>query len=304
MDTSIQRQDNKSLRGLSWWNIYFILKIALFTQGSIDFHPLENIAFLAFLLMPIRYDLLHYLRNLVAVPVAIWLLHYDSYLPPISRLWAQIDQLMAFELEYLVELLGRFISTQALLAIFVLFVAYQILNRFLKVSVLVTLAVFTVSAPILYSENMPVEQTSVRVESAKEQVPNKNISEINDTNLTSYRNNFFNSEAKRTVDFSTSEQGAPFDLLFLSLCSIAWDDIELAGQQDHPIFSEFDILFDNYNSATSYSGPAVIRLLRAGCGQEEHFHIYEEPSSKACYLFENLKKLGFKENIIMNHDGI
>ncbi|MCR3986170.1 cellulose biosynthesis protein BcsG [Aeromonas caviae] len=32
---------------------------------------------------------------------------------------------------------------------------------------------------------------------------------------------------------------------------------------DHPLWKHFDIVFKNFNSATSYSGPAAVRLLRA-----------------------------------------
>lgn len=72
---------------------------------------------------------------------------------------------------------------------------------------------------------------------------------------------------------------------------------------DHPLFKEFDVMFDNFSAATSYSGPAVVRLLRASCGQQEHSKLFE-PAPKQCYLFDNLKDLGFKENLLMNHNGV
>ncbi|MDI5677545.1 cellulose biosynthesis protein BcsG, partial [Salmonella enterica subsp. enterica serovar Anatum] len=40
-------------------------------------------------------------------------------------------------------------------------------------------------------------------------------------------------------------------------------DVEAAGLMSHPLWSHFDILFKHFNSGTSYSGPAAIRLLRA-----------------------------------------
>ncbi len=36
------------------WNAYFLIKFFLFWQGSIRFHPLENLAFAAFLLVPLH----------------------------------------------------------------------------------------------------------------------------------------------------------------------------------------------------------------------------------------------------------
>nr|WP_311568081.1 cellulose biosynthesis protein BcsG [Photobacterium arenosum] len=97
---------------------YFIAKFALYLQGTIDFHPLENIALALFLLLPLRSRLLAAIKIVIAVPAAAWLLHYDSFLPPLDRLWAQMNQLMHFEWGYLFELAGRFFSFQALLGLF------------------------------------------------------------------------------------------------------------------------------------------------------------------------------------------
>ena len=74
--------------------------------------------------------------------------------------------------------------------------------------------------------------------------------------------------------------------------------------QPHPsCFSiQFDLLFDNFSSATSYSGPAGIRLLKASCGQTSHQNLYSA-SNQQCYLFENLKGLGFDNDFAMNHNG-
>ena len=39
--------------GMGYWGVYFILKGMLYAQGSINFHPLENLAFALALLMRI-----------------------------------------------------------------------------------------------------------------------------------------------------------------------------------------------------------------------------------------------------------
>ena len=54
---------------------------------------------------------------------------------------------MQFELSYLIELLGRFVSAQALLGLFTLCAAYFILSKFLRVSVFVVIAMIYVSLP-------------------------------------------------------------------------------------------------------------------------------------------------------------
>ncbi|MEN1215885.1 cellulose biosynthesis protein BcsG, partial [Pseudomonas aeruginosa] len=54
--------------------------------------------------------------------------------------------------------------------------------------------------------------------------------------------------------------------IVINICSLSWSDIEAAGLMSHPLWSHFDIEFKNFNSATSYSGPAdpfTARQLRA-----------------------------------------
>ncbi|CAE6922076.1 Cellulose biosynthesis protein BcsG [Vibrio sp. B1ASS3] len=304
--TSHSKQPAQFTIGLGWWNIYFIAKVALFLQGIIDFHPLENFALLLFILLPVPVRALNVLRHVISVIIAAWLLHYDSFLPPLERLWAQAGQLMQFEFSYLVELMGRFISVQALLGLFALCAAYFILSKFLRVSVFVVIAMIYVSIPKTPQGSVTVETTQpappATTEVAKTTQPQ--VTEINEESLNSMTADFFAKEASRRVSFSPdSAQDAPFDLLFLSICSVAWDDIEIAGMADHPLFKEFDVMFDNFSAATSYSGPAVVRLLRASCGQQEHSKLFE-PAPKQCYLFDNLKDLGFNENLLMNHNGV
>lgn len=304
--TSHSKQPAQFTIGLGWWNIYFIAKVALFLQGIIDFHPLENFALLLFILLPVPVRALNVLRHVIAVIIAAWLLHYDSFLPPLERLWAQAGQLMQFEFSYLVELMGRFISVQALLGLFALCAAYFILSKFLRVSVFVVIAMIYVSIPKTPQGSVTVETTQPAPTATTEvaETTQPQVTEINDESLNSMTADFFAKEASRRVSFSPdSAQDAPFDLLFLSICSVAWDDIEIAGMADHPLFKEFDVMFDNFSAATSYSGPAVVRLLRASCGQQEHSKLFE-PAPKQCYLFDNLKDLGFKENLLMNHNGV
>ncbi|CAH1604938.1 putative Cellulose biosynthesis protein BcsG [Vibrio jasicida] len=301
--TAHSKQPAQFTIGLGWWNIYFIAKVALFLQGTIDFHPLENFALLLFILLPVPIKTLNVLRHVIAVIIAAWLLHYDSFLPPLERLWAQAGQLMQFEFSYLVELMGRFISVQALLGLFALCAAYFILSKFLRVSVFVVIAMIYVSIPKTPQSSVTVETTQPALPATTE-TAQPQVTEINDESLNSMTADFFAKEASRRVSFSPdSAQDAPFDLLFLSICSVAWDDIEIAGLADHPLFKEFDVMFDNFSAATSYSGPAVVRLLRASCGQQEHNKLFE-PAPKQCYLFDNLKDLGFKENLLMNHNGV
>jgi cellulose synthase operon protein YhjU len=123
-------------------------------------------------------------------------------------------------------------------------------------------------------------------------------------NLTNWLNAFYAAEQKRKTPFPDQlpADAQPFDLLVINICSLSWSDIEAAGLMDHPLWKHFDIVFKNFNSATSYSGPAAVRLLRASCGQLSHSNLYQ-PSGSDCYLFENLAKLGFTQQLMLGHNG-
>jgi len=297
-DTPVPR--TVALKGLGWWNLYFIVKIFLFARGQIDFHPLENFSLLAFLLFPITNKILNAVRHLAAVPLALWLFHYDSFLPPLERLVAQLDQLMAFEWFYMLELVLRFIPPATLLAAGLLVAAYYYLAMFFRISVIVVLACVGVS---LYGDNSvsKVADSPALVATAADKTTAMGR---DDASLNKYLQQFLSSERQRVVDFPKAiGDAAPFDILMISICSLAWDDMSIAGVTDHPLMSQFDIVFEQFNSATSYSGPALIRLTRASCGQPAHDALYQAADPQ-CRLFDNLQALGYGEALMMNHDGV
>ena len=124
-------------------------------------------------------------------------------------------------------------------------------------------------------------------------------------NLTAYLNQFYEREKGRATAFPATlpADAQPFDLLVINICSLAWADMDAVNLQNHPLWSKMDIMFDSFNSATAYSGPAAIRLLRASCGQLSHHDLYQ-PVNQQCYLFDNLAKLGFKEQLMLDHSGV
>ncbi len=95
----------------------------------------------------------------------------------------------------------------------------------------------------------------------------------------------------------------PYDVLILQICSLAWDDLEFVGQRQNPLLARFDLRFDNFNAAASYSGPAAIRLLRSTCGQPHHDALYK-PADPGCYLMDALQGAGFDPQWAMNHNGV
>ncbi|MCL7653712.1 cellulose biosynthesis protein BcsG, partial [Klebsiella pneumoniae] len=55
-------------RGLGGWNFYFLVKFALLLAGYLNFHPMLNLVFLAFLLVPIPREKLPRIRPGIALP--------------------------------------------------------------------------------------------------------------------------------------------------------------------------------------------------------------------------------------------
>jgi cellulose synthase operon protein YhjU len=274
--------------GIGSWNYYFIVKLLLFWRGAIDFHPLENLAFAACLLLPTPTRAWRLTRQLLAPPVAISLLYYDSWLPGLDRVLSQASLLTNFSAGYLLELLGRFINLPTLAALILAIVLAVLIGQRLRLSVFV---VGGMTALLL---------------SGHHALPPAGANADEDSGLASFDTQleaFFAGESKRSVSFPAQRGGdQPFDLIFLHICSLSWDDLEAMGLTNHPLWQRFDLLFTRFNSASSYSGPAAIRIQRAACGQSKHSSLYQ-PVSESCYLMSGLRQAGFEPALLMNHDG-
>lgn len=111
---------------------------------------------------------------------------------------------------------------------------------------------------------------------------------------------FYQAEEGRAVLLEKAGKGPPdFDVIVLQVCSFSWDDFKAAGVDARAFFTKFDFLFTRFNSATSHSNPAAIRLLRAPCGQRPHAGIYQ-PAADPCYLMDSLRRRGFATASAMN----
>ncbi|CDG14808.1 predicted inner membrane protein [Serratia marcescens subsp. marcescens Db11] len=303
-------------RGLGGWNLYFLAKFALLWFGYLNFHALPNLVFMAFLLMPIPSQRLHRWRHYLAIPIGIALFYHDTWLPGINSILSQGSQLAGFSAQYLLELVNRFINWQMIGAAFVLFIAYLFVAQWVRVTVftvaaLVWLNIVNIAGPAVSllpststasagSANTP----ATAAPAAGDAAPADSLPPTS-ANLTAYLNQFYDREKGRATAFPTTlpADAQPFDLLVINICSLAWADMDAVNLQNHPLWSKMDIMFDSFNSATAYSGPASIRLLRASCGQLSHHDLYQ-PVNQQCYLFDNLTKLGFKEQLMLDHSGV
>ncbi|NBB62668.1 cellulose biosynthesis protein BcsG [Pseudomonas sp. ODNR1LW] len=286
--------------GLGLWNLYFLIKLALFWGGYLNLQILPNLVFAAVLLVPLRNRYLALLRTLIAMPLGVALFYQDTWLPPFSRL---LDQpgVLNFSGDYLFDLAGRFIDLNLCGALLLLVVAYFFLRQWLRLTTL-TLAGFAwVGGAGLMAMHGQVQQSNMQTPvSGSTPIVS---AEPDSATLDAYLQNFYNTEAGRQVVFQPSPSAVqPFDLLLINICSMAWDDLDAVGLRDNSLLQQMDIVFENFNSATSYSGPAAIRLLRASCGQQSHSKLYDA-APEQCLLMDDLRQLGFNSEVMLNHTG-
>lgn len=284
---------------LGGWSFYFLTKLLLYANELIDFHPLENIAFAIFLLIRPRNRFLQILKNGIALPLAIVLLYHDSWLPPFERVVSQAALIQEFSTTYLLELLQRFLNPKLLALLGLCFMAYLVIARFIRTGAIV---IATMVAMVL---GFPQLQEGGAVATAVAG-PDINASAREADSMAgdpdAILSDFYEREAMRKVSFPQPQDPSPFDIIFIHVCSLSWADLKTVGLDSHPVWSSFDFLFTNFNSAASYSGPAAIRFNRATCGQTAHESLYH-PTSEQCYLMPSLEKAGFKTNLALNHDG-
>lgn len=300
--------------GLGGWNFYFIVKFALLWFGYLNFHPLANLIFLAFLLFPLSSPRIRWARTIFALPIGLALFYHDTWLPNIHSLVANTSNVLHFSPAYLLELLNRFINWQMLGVGFVLLVAYLFFSQWVRITVFTILIVCYLNLVAFVNSSTFVARVSPKTVVDQNQTvkggskPNtqerEKVVATND-NLNDYLTRFYNDERNRHTVFPTSlaADAVPFDVLIIHICSLAWSDLEYVHLTNHPLWNKFDILFKKFNSASSYSAPAGIRLLRASCGQTSHNNLFK-PAGPECYLMDNLSKLGFSSNLALDHNGV
>ena len=299
---SITHPDKDPLRydPLGRWNLYFLVKLGLYFSDVISLHVLENLAFIAFLLLPFKHVILHKAKHVITVFVAAFLLHYDSYLPPLSRLLESGDLLSDFSFPYLIELLSRFLSWQFVAMALVLLIVYIYLVSWVRFTTVSIAGILYVGLVQFFATQTVVNTDATLVNNARQASPSQ--SQPTSMDPEQAIQTFYQQQSRLRTEFPATNLGGDFDIVLLNVCSLGWDDLKRVNLAKHALFNQFDLLFDNFSSATSYSGPAGIRLLKASCGQTSHQGLYSDANNQ-CYLFENLASLGFDNDFAMNHNG-
>ena len=345
---------------LGMWSFYFIAKLVLYWQELIGFHVWVNLAFAAFILLPVKPVPLCRVKQGVTALLAVALLYYDSWLPAIGRVFSQASLLSGFSITYLIELGGRFISLPVVAMLGIAWVIYWLASRWVRVDVIIipVMMVMPIATFLLSPALSPVEQLdqseqatqsiqstqpdqppqltkptqsaqppqSVQsaqlakltqsTQSAQIAIPVQPVQSAQHSekaesdvaanaipDMDKVLQKFFTQEAGRSVSFPIPKADTiPFDIIFIHVCSLSWDDLRVTGLEHHPLWQRFDIILTHFNSASTYSGPAAIRMQRATCGQSTHANLYS-PAPGNCYLMDSLKHSGFEPGLVLNHDG-
>lgn len=288
---------------MGWWSAYFFAKLLLFAGGFIGFHAWLNLLFAVFVALPPQNKRQRFAKNLVAVPIGVVLLYHDSWLPPLPRVIAQLQNLAAFSVPYLLELAGRFINWQVLLSLVVLLAVYSLAKRKLRLSTFVFIAILGV---MLFPKGVPWGSEAAPVAAAAgvpRAAPEIDPRNMRPAALDALLSQFQAKEQQRQVRLTAlAPDEVPYDILLLHVCSLSWDDLQAAERSEAALLARFNVVLTQFNSAASYSGPAAIRLLRGNCGQPTHKQLYE-PAAPECLILDGFQNAGFQPQWLMNHDG-
>ncbi len=286
---------------MSYWNLYFLAKVGLTFTGYIGFNWWLNLMLWLALLPPIGHRLLRRTRTVLAWPAAIALLYHDSYLPTPARVLSQLKALAGFSADYWLELATRLVNPAALvLAIAGLFL-YAALARRVRFATFALVGILSVPLVAAIQEHKAQENEAGGTLASQGESAQAAGAEAADPDALLQK--FYASEGQKRLQFTAAGGPPAFDIILLHVCSLSWDDLEFVGQRNHPLLQRFDVLFTNFNSAASYSGPASLRVLHGSCGQTPHKKLYEGIDPQ-CYVFPNLEKLGYQTAGLLNHDGV
>lgn len=321
------------------WNLYFLIKFGLHFAGALTLSPLWNIALFIVLIAtnPAAYQnkrLMAGLRYLLFSGPAIALLLHELGLVVSLALIDQIKALFGFSTDYLLELIKRTVETWMLWGALAAYIIIRVLDRYFRISSWVgfgLLAILVMQTWTWSQQQAQSQSADVNTEPQIKARENMSPAELlalgqlefqklrvarDQESQTSLRDNNFDGagpgavlqgffERQLTV---ANEPFAPvtppdFDVIVLQICSLSWADLQYAKQGQHPAIRQADFVFEHFNTATSYSGPAAIRLLRGKCGQTPHDALYTAADS-SCMLFEQLRTVGFNIEMGLNHDGL
>ncbi len=290
---------------MGYWSLYFIAKLALYADGKIDLHVWLNLALCTFTALIPANDRQRYAKNLLAGVLALTLLYYDSWLPPLQRLLLVAPNLREFSIPYLLELSARVVDLQTVLVLLALTGLYVLLRRKVRMATVAFAGLLVVAILHLPFWNRSAVAASTAgalgADAAAARSTGQGRPDVEQDPDATLRE-FYRQEAKRLVTPAIGESGSPYDIIIVHVCSLGWDDLDAVGLTGDAFLKRFNLMFTNFSSAASYSGPAAIRLMRANCGQTPEAALYTTPQNN-CLLITGLENAGFEPHWLLNHDG-
>ena len=263
-----------------FWNFYFLAKAFLHFRGYLHAGFLWNFLLLLAVAIPItrrvpRAGLIKKLRMAAAIPLGLMLFWSETWLPAPATIWHFFSDpasrpSAAYAWQFTIQNFSPWMVAGVAAAFFVSLAASKRQIRLTPLTFLLVAAMGITG-------------------------PRHTSGEIDE---------FYKSESLREVRLNEPGTRKPdFDLIIIHVCSLSWDDLAHSEFDARPFFSRFNYLFTNFNSATAYSTPAAMRLLRAPCGQRSNSAIFKE-APENCYLMQDLRVRGYKTYSLLNHDGI
>lgn len=285
---------------------YFAFKYILFFMSLSNFSIIDNFIFFLFALIYPCKKRVRIIYHGMLILVALSLLYMDSYLPSINSAINQSGSIIGAIKELTSYFIDYFNFRIIVIFIGILASSFFLIDVFHFEFVIVTLFIYTSIST--FNSNLIANELATKniqkIEIKSDDIPEQ-IGDPTTENIENYLQAFLAKEKQRIVSMPQTlpNNFQPFDIVLLNICSLASDDVVASNLADHKIFSRFDVKFDNFNSASSYSTPASMRLLRANCGQETESDMYSERRTE-CELLTTLDRVGFANQVYFDHNGI
>jgi cellulose synthase operon protein YhjU len=271
-----------------FWEFYFFSKLYFFCKGSISFFLLPNIVLFGTVVLVSAW--IEQRGNPKKAVIAFWILSpilalavlwQDTFWPPFLRSLSFVASPATRPTpSYMLSFLAGYWDPHSAIVLALILAAVIAITKFkFKMTLVLAIGILIAGGKTLQAR----APASVDEEVAR----------------------FYSRQAEpasRVTFVAPPKDAPPFDIVFLHTCSMSWDDLKRSGLDQDPFFSKFDVLFTRFNTVTSYSGPSLLRLLRANCGQVEHSKLYEN-GHEECSLLSSLSRLGYKTYTIFNHEG-
>lgn len=248
------------------------------------------------LLLPVANRKLSIVRHVLAAVGAAVLVYSESWLPGLDSITTNAANIAGFSASYIKELLWDFVNFEMVGWGIVIALAYLVLRNWIRLSV-VTVLYFVgfVLTPYLWNAVNPPETETPELAAADTTAAESKktaAGAADSATITKWLAAFHEYEKDRKAQLpeGLSAKDTPFDIVIMNICSLSNDDLAVSDLTNHSVFSRFNLIFDRFNSATSYSGPATLRLLNMACGQPSHDDLYV--SRPECQIMNRLDKLG------------